>query len=116
MKKQCLECNEEFVGRSDKKFCSDYCRNSYNNKVDSESKNLIRNINNRLKKNHKILTKLNSTGKTKIPKSKLIDAGFYFQHFTNIYVTQTGNTYYYLYDQGYLVLDNDLYLLVKKES
>lgn len=116
MKKQCLECSEEFVGRSDKKFCSDYCRNSYNNKVDSDSKNLIRNINNRLKKNHKVLTKLNNTGKTKIPKSKLIDQGFYFQYFTNIYVTKTGNTYYYIYDQGYLSLDNDFYLLVRKES
>jgi hypothetical protein len=116
MKKQCLECGEEFIGRSDKKFCSDYCRNSYNNKIDSESKNLIRNINNRLKKNQKVLSKLNSTGKTKITKSKLIDEGFYFQYFTNIYVTKTGNTYYYIYDQGYLALENDLYLLVRKES
>jgi hypothetical protein len=116
MKKQCLECGEEFVGRSDKKFCSDYCRNSYNNKVNSESKNLIRNINNRLKKNHKVLAKLNSTGKTKILKSNLIDEGFYFQYFTNIYVTKTRNTYYYVYDQGYLALENDFYLLVRKES
>lgn len=116
MKKQCLECAEEFVGRSDKKFCSDYCRNSYNNKVDSESKNLIRNINNRLKKNHKVLCYLNRSGKTKIPKSKLTDEGFYFKYFTNIYTTKTGNTYYYIYDQGYLPLDNEYFLLVRKES
>jgi hypothetical protein len=116
MKKQCLECEEEFIGRSDKKFCSDYCRNSYNNKVDSESKNLIRNINNRLKKNYKVLSKLNSSGKTKIPKSKLIDEGFYFQYFTSLYKTKTGNTYFYIYNQGYLPLENDLYLLVTKES
>ena len=116
MRKQCLECGEEFMGRSDKKFCSDYCRNSYNNKVDSESKNLIRNINNRLKKNYKVLSKLNSSGKTKIPKSKLIDEGFYFQYFTNIYNTKTGNTYFYIYDQGYLPLENEFYLLIKKDS
>lgn len=116
MKKQCLECNEEFVGRSDKKFCTDYCRNSYNNKVNSESKNLIRNTNNRLKKNYKILSKLNSSGKTKIPKSKLLDQGFYFEYFTSIYVTKTGNTYHYVYDQGYLALDNNFYLLICKSS
>jgi len=116
MKKQCLECNEPFVGRSDKKFCSDYCRNSYNNKVNSESKNLIRNINNRLKKNYKVLSKLNPTGKTKIPKSKLIDLGFYFQYFTSIYVTKTGNTYHYVYDQGYLALENDFFLLIRKDT
>ena len=48
--KLCLECGEQIQGRSDKKFCSDYCRNSHNNKVNTESKNLIRNTNNRLKK------------------------------------------------------------------
>lgn len=115
-KKQCLECGEEFTGRSDKKFCSDYCRNAYNNKVDTETKNLIRNTNNRLKKNYKILCKLNKDGKTKIPKSKLIDEGFYFKFFTSIYQTQKGNTYFYIYDQGYLALEKDYYLLVKKES
>jgi hypothetical protein len=116
MKKKCLECTEEFTGRSDKKFCSDYCRNSHNNKADSETKKLIRNINNRLKKNHKILSKLNGTCKTKITKSRLIDEGFYFQYFTNIYTTRNGNTYYYIYNQGYLELDNDMYLLIKNKS
>ena len=48
--KKCLECDEKVIGRIDKKFCSDYCRNSYNNKVDKASKNLIRNTNNRLRK------------------------------------------------------------------
>jgi len=48
--RKCLECNEPFYGRSDKKFCSDHCRNAHNNKVGVESKNLIRNTNNRLKK------------------------------------------------------------------
>ena len=48
--KKCLECGDKVVGRIDKKFCSDYCRNAFNNKVDKESKNLIRNTNNRLRK------------------------------------------------------------------
>ena len=59
--KKCLECTEPFRGRSDKKFCSDYCRNTYNNKVDPEDKNLIRNINNRLRRNYNILKELNPT-------------------------------------------------------
>jgi len=64
--KECLECKIEIEGRIDKKFCSDYCRNSYNNKVNKDSKNLIRNTNNRLRKNYKILTDLNKSGKTKV--------------------------------------------------
>ncbi|MFY7671168.1 hypothetical protein ACOSP6_08750 [Tenacibaculum sp. MEBiC06402] len=114
-KRMCLECSEELKGRSDQKFCSDYCRNTYNNKVDKDTKNLIRNINNRLKKNYKILSELNSSGKTKVSRTKLYDKGFDFQLFTSIYNTKTGNTYFYVYNQGYLPLENDLFLLIKKE-
>ncbi|WP_445757271.1 hypothetical protein [Polaribacter sp.] len=114
-KKNCLECEDPLKGRTDKKFCSDYCRNSFNNKVNKESKNLVRNINNRLKKNYKILSELNVSGKTKVSRTKLYDKGFDFQLFTSIYQTKTGNNYFYIYDEGYLLLENDTYLLIKKE-
>ncbi|AUC16319.1 hypothetical protein BTO06_14690 [Tenacibaculum sp. SZ-18] len=114
-KRECLECGTPLKGRADQKFCSDYCRNTYNNKVDKDTKNLIRNINNRLKKNYKILSELNSSGKTKASRTKLYDKGFDFQLFTSLYQTKTGNTYFYVYNQGYLALENDLFLLIKKE-
>ena len=114
-KRQCLECDTTIRGRIDKKFCSDYCRNSHNNKVNKESKNLIRNTNNRLRKNYKILSELNTTGKTKVRRTKLFDMGFDFNFFTAIYKTKTGNVYFYLYDQGYLCIDNDYFLLIKRE-
>ncbi|REH56082.1 hypothetical protein C7448_101111 [Tenacibaculum gallaicum] len=113
--KQCLECGEKVIGRVDKKFCSDYCRNAHNNKVNKESKNLIRNTNNRLRKNYKILSELNTSGKTKVTRRKLFDRGFDFKFITSLYITKTGNTYFYVYDQGYLVLENELYLLVKQD-
>ena len=113
--KKCLECGDKVVGRVDKKFCSDYCRNAFNNKVNKESKNLIRNTNNRLRKNYKVLTELNVSGKTKVTRRKLFDKGFDFQFFTSIYTTKTGNTYFYVYDQGYLLLENEMYLLVKQD-
>lgn len=111
----CLECGETLKGRIDKKFCSDYCRNTYNNKVNKESKNLIRNISNRLKKNHKILSELNTLGKTKVSRNRLYDKGFDFQLFTSIYTTKSGNTYFYVYNQGYLALENEMYLLIKRD-
>ncbi len=112
--KECLECGEVVKGRVDKKFCSDYCRNSYNNKVNKDSKNLIRNINNRLKKNYKILSELNTTGKTKVSRTRLYDRGFDFQLFTSIYKTKAEKTYFYIYDEGYLALENETYLLIKR--
>lgn len=113
--KGCLECGEKIIGREDKKFCSDGCRNAYNNKINKDSNNYMRNINNKLRKNYRILSGLNTEGKAKATKTKLLSLGFDFDFFTNILRTKTGNTYYFLYDQGYLLLENDFYMLVKKD-
>lgn len=115
MIKTCLECNEKIVGREDKKFCSDGCRNAYNNKINKDSTNFMRNVNNKLRKNYRILSEINTEGKSKTTRTKLLSKGFDFEFFTNILHTKTGNTYYFLYDQGYLALDNDFYMLVKKD-
>lgn len=114
--KNCIECGENFSGREDKKFCSDGCRNAFNNKINKDSTNYMRNINNKLRKNYRILSELNVEGKTKTSRTKLIAKGFDFEFFTNILNTKTGNTYYFLYDQGYMALENEYYILVKKET
>jgi len=114
MQKACPECGDKIVGRTDKKFCSDYCRNAYNNKMNKDSTNLVRNVNNLLRKNYRILQELNPTDKTKTIKSKLLAKGFNFEYFTNIYTTKTGTIYYFVYDQGYLPLESDYYALVKR--
>ena len=113
--KTCLECSEKIVGREDKKFCSDSCRNAYNNKINKDSTNFMRNVNNKLRKNYRILCELNTDGKSKATRDKMINKGFDFEFFTNILQTKTGNTYYFLYDQGYRSMDNDYFMLVKKE-
>ena len=113
--KTCLECSEKIVGREDKKFCSDSCRNAYNNKINKDSTNFMRNVNNKLRKNYRILSELNTDGKSKATRDKMLNKGFDFDFFTNILQTKTGNTYYFLYDQGYRSLDNDYFMLVKKE-
>ena len=115
MDKTCLECGDKIVGREDKKFCSDGCRNAYNNKINKDSTNFMRNVNNKLRKNYRILCDLNIDGKGKTTKSKLLSKGFDFEFFTTILQTKTGNTYYFVYDQGYRVLEDDYYMLVKKE-
>ncbi len=114
MDKTCLECGDKIVGREDKKFCSDGCRNAYNNKINKDSTNFMRNVNNKLRKNYRILSELNPEEKSKTTKSKLLSKGFDFEFFTSILNTNTGNTYYFVYDQGYRVLESDYYMLVKK--
>lgn len=114
MKKQCLECGSELFGRVDKKFCSDYCRNAYNNKKNRDSRNIVRNTNNLLRKNYRILESLNPDQKTKTTKDMMLRKGFNFNYFTSIYVTKAGKTYYFVYDQGYLSLGNNYFALVKR--
>ena len=115
MERKCPECGDRIIGRADKKFCSDACRNTHNNSLNKDNKNLVRNINNILRKNYRILEAINKDDKTKTTKDRLLRLGFNFDYFTSIYTTKTGSVYYYLYDQGYLPLDNDFYLLVKKD-
>lgn len=115
MTKFCLECNEKIIGREDKKFCSDGCRNAFNNKINKDSNNFMRNVNNKLRKNYRVLSEINTDGKSKATRAKLLSKGFDFEFFTNILNTKTGNTYYFVYDQGYLALENDFYMLVKKD-
>lgn len=114
--KVCLDCGSPLRGRADKKFCNDLCRNNYNNKLNSNSYNLVRNINNILKRNRRILEELNPTGKTKTTKAKMAAKGFDFKYLTNKYDTQNGKTYHFCYEYGYLPLENDEVLLVKREE
>ena len=111
----CLECKAPLKGRVDKKFCSDYCRNAHNNSVNKNSKNLIRNINNRLRKNYRILEAFNPKDKTKTTRTKLLAKDFDFNYFTSTYTTKAGKVYYFVYDQGYLPLEDDYFALVKRE-
>ncbi len=112
--KTCLNCGEKLNGRADKKFCDDQCRNTFNNQLRTDDDQITRDINNILRKNRRILSELNPTGKTKTHRDKLFTMGFNFSYFTNIYKTKEGKVYYFCYEHGYLPLENDFYFLVKR--
>ncbi|HEY2581015.1 MAG TPA: hypothetical protein VGI43_04375 [Mucilaginibacter sp.] len=112
----CLDCGTPLHGRADKKFCNDLCRNNYNNQLNSSSYNYVRNINNILRRNRRILEELNPTGKTKTTRKKLNLKGFDFEYHTRTYQTQNGKIYYFCYEYGYLLLEDDEVLLVKREE
>ena len=113
-KKICLECGEELKGRADKKFCDDQCRSNYNNKANSDVTADMRNINNTLRKNRRILESIMPPeGKGKVPKTKLADKGFNFTYHTHTYTTKKGSTYFLCYDYAYLPLEGDYMMIVK---
>lgn len=114
-KRVCLNCGKPVQGRVDKKFCDDSCRNTFNNRQNSDSVNLIRNINQRLKKNRNILKAIipHNEDIAKASRERLTRAGFNFRYFTHSYQNKKGNNYRYCYDYGYLELEPDWFLIVR---
>ncbi|MDY0103459.1 MAG: hypothetical protein RBS07_11010 [Lentimicrobium sp.] len=116
MEKICLDCGEPLIGRADKKFCNDQCRNNYNNRLNADASATVRNINHILRKNRRILSELIPEDKVTVHKEKLSNEGFNFTYITHLYVTQKGSTYRFVYEYGYLPLDNDFYMLVIRKN
>ena len=113
----CLSCQKALKGRIDKKFCDDNCRNNYNNIQNSDRNNFVRSINTILRKNRKILEELLPEGERtmNVPKQKLRERGYDFNYQTNQLQTQKG-IYMFCYEYGFLPLENDWLLLVKKKE
>ncbi len=107
----CLECGCRLTGRADKKFCNDMCRNTHNNRLTAHKNNTIRNINNTLKKNRRILDRLCPARKSRVLRKTL--NGFEFGYFTHLQKTRAGNVCYFIYDMGYRELGNDFILIVR---
>jgi hypothetical protein len=117
--RKCLECGEPVYGRVDKKFCSDQCRNTYNNRLNGVANKYIRKVNYVLRKNRRIMEELlNNADKDaiKVHRNKLTDRGFSFDYYTNVYKTKTGKYYYFNYEYGFMKIDDDYFTIVKREE
>ena len=113
-----LSCNQKLHGRTDKKFCNDYCRNTHNNRLNSDGNKCVRNINHSLRKNRRILESL-LPGERSIcntTRHKLHSKGFVFTHHTHTCTNKKGNTYYFCYEYGYLVLERERVVVLRKKE
>ncbi len=111
----CLECQQPLIGRADKKFCDDQCRSAFNNRLNADKSQLIRQINSVLKRNRQVLIELCPSGKSRVKKEKLIARGFDLQYHTHTYQTKEGAVYSFCYDYGWLALENEFILIVKND-
>ncbi len=116
--KNCRSCNKILRGRIDKKFCDDHCRNSFNNQFKTEKSSYVRNINNWLLKNRRILEGLlpQTQESIRVNKEKLQRLGFLFPYHTHTHTNRKGGVYYYCYEYGYLPLSDDWLLVVKRKE
>lgn len=114
----CPTCGSNVKGRADKRFCNDYCRNNYNNQLNSDSINYVRNVNNILRRNRRILeeTMEGVEKATARSKAELAKKGYRFDFFTSIFTNKEKETYYYCYDYGYKEIEQEKCIIVRKKT
>jgi hypothetical protein len=114
----CWQCHKPLFGRTDKKFCNDTCRNTYNRKAQQgelvDEPGFIRQITQAIRKNRKILERIAAPRQLPCPVSRhlLIEAGFHFKFFTSIRQQKDGSIYYFCFEFGWKETEDQKCILV----
>ena len=113
----CLCCQKRLKGRMDKKFCNDFCRNHYNNLRYIDHHVYVRRVQSVLRKNRRILADLLAPmdKATNVPRQKLLEKGYDFDFYTN-HIQTTKGLYTFCYEYGFLELDLNNLLIVKRKA
>lgn len=99
MERFCPECNGIVVGRADKKFCSDQCRTSFNNKNENPRLNPVKNINRILIENRQILQSvLGQRKEVEISRISLVSRGYESYFCTHYFPVEDGRKLMGCYD------------------
>lgn len=105
MKNVCKECQSPLQGRSDKKYCDDYCRVSYHSKRNRENLQIVRQINKILKNNRQILLECLQKYGNRIPRKYLEWHNYKFQYYTHFMSYSKKESVKYCYDLGLIELN-----------
>ena len=116
MENKCKNCNKPLEGRSDKKYCDNYCKSAYQyiNEKENQS-NFYLKVDKQLKSNRKILKTYNKAGKSTVRAEELLKEGFNPNYFTHYWKNQKGDVYLFCYEYGFLKRtegDKEKYILV----
>ncbi len=94
------------MGRSDKKYCNDYCRSNFNNHKNTFRYEHMNQVNRILKSNWRILQTLYKEGNSESTEDILLSMGFKFECITGIEMEKGKVGYIRCYE----------YVLVKKNG
>lgn len=113
--KLCSTCNTPILGRTDKKFCDDFCRNIYHNRLDRHQKNLKRKVHNILLRNSRIIDVFLLKGQKKVSREELQQAGFSFYYYTHV-EQNASPMEYHCYDKVYSFVSEEEILFGTKQT
>jgi hypothetical protein len=115
--KECLYCNKELKGRTDKKFCDAQCKSAYQyQRAKEQPERFYNKVDNQLKLNRKILKEFNKGGKVTVRAEILNELGFNPNFFTHYWKTKKGEVYLFVYEFGFMQIHEkniEKYLLIK---
>lgn len=101
--KNCLYCNKELTGRTDKKYCDPQCKSSHQYQREKQKpKRFYNKVDNQIRLNRKLLKEYNRAGKATVRSSILIKEGFNPKFFTHYWKNQKGDVYLFVYEYGFL--------------
>ena len=104
----CRVCEEPLHGRSDKQYCSDYCRAIQYNRLHAEDIRVLRRTHYILRNNRNILQRLHTqVGKRPVNKDQLVLTGFHTEFMTRRVQRNARQEEYYCYDYGYSIDGRD---------
>lgn len=110
----CLQCNKEFDGRSNRKFCSISCKNKFHNSRNRVKEAKVNEINKILHKNWTTLHKLYEIYRSSPISLEVAEAhGYKKDYFTHIHNSPFGEKYTMTYDLGIKNhIDNQIQIVV----
>ena len=114
--KICPQCLAPFLGRTDKKYCSNDCRAQANRQKARVARQPSLITNEILWRNREILRALWQDRPTMVARETLLISGFHAEYHTNLHITSSRNTYFVCYDFGFqpfLVSGAKMALVVK---
>ncbi len=113
---QCLYCEKQLSGRTDKKYCDLHCKSAYQYKKTKENPERFYNkVDNQLRLNRRILKEYNKGGKVTVRCERLLNLGFNPNFFTHFWRNKKGDVYWFVFEYGFLKRienDKEKYVLV----
>lgn len=115
---KCINCEEDFKGRLNKKFCSSSCKNQYHNERNREKNSILISLNKTLHKNWQILDDMYRVYKSAPVKLDILEAaGFKSSFHTHTFNSPVGEKYIMIYDFGFKKhFDNHVQIVRNEES
>ncbi|MCP9770245.1 hypothetical protein EGI22_20260 [Lacihabitans sp. LS3-19] len=118
MVKKCKICKTPLLGRTDKMFCSQKCKNYYHVHLRAVTAKEAFPIDRHLHRNRSILLEIMGKNEVqkKVPRMVLEEKKFKFKYITHYHINSKGKTMHYVYDFAWMDFSDDEVLIVRNKK